>query len=715
MSQNLKNNLFRFVTLRSPQAIDEEQKELGFVQYPENSSSVFYPNPQSEASAEFVPYKTKAEVAAINTTLYGFSLWLMQNKKSLTFDKVSQKMQDVGSVLPGDLKLEVWDNLIYQTLNKISAKVREALIQMLVADKFVNYYILNYAGLPDGHGIAIEDIEKVLTRLANASVVIPKEVLIKSDAKPQEVRKLTSPEEQRLVKLLQAKYDLEVLKRLETELKNTQRDYQKQEKAAYEAALSTHEQNVKTILDAGQVQLVNRWNVADQAYEQVEKLVHDPLPDFTYVKSEEINGELLEPKLSSLGYQYLQDKGLLDLDTYSAILKELIQHINATRDSINQLEPKSSKTVQKGGAQVSVKDPFSFTLGLIDNVDAQISELVENNMPANNLSNLLPKSTESASVGDKVCYTVRLITNAMPSGVSGSRDWSFVMGFTYHDEAVSVTGISQSVTFTNDSGTTASTNYDIYGQLGETTKIRLFTDTPQITKPDSAGKPVLSGTITLSNGDTLSFSDIDIDAIATSVALDNLHGSETLTFDCEGTIDTEETTEETTEGTTKATVFGVTNLGIADFRRVEQELCCYVPGEVSHIENIMAREFKERSTTSRITSEEITERLDELERENLTDTTTTERNEMQSEVSSVINEDESRNYGANASVTGTFPGGATYSTGAHFDASSSSSSSNSNTQAQTYAQEITERAMGANCEKNTNKTHLKSLKRVCRE
>ena len=42
-------------------------------------------------------------------------------------------------------------------------------------------------------------------------------------------------------------------------------------------------------------------------------------------------------------------------------------------------------------------------------------------------------------------------------------------------------------------------------------------------------------------------------------------------------------------------VQGVVNLGIADFRRVEPEVCCYVPGEVSHIENVMAREYKERS------------------------------------------------------------------------------------------------------------------------
>ena len=102
--------------------------------------------------------------------------------------------------------------------------------------------------------------------------------------------------------------------------------------------------------------------------------------------------------------------------------------------------------------------------------------------------------------------------------------------------------------------------------------------------------------------------------------------------------------------------YGVTSLGIADFRRVEQEVCCYVPGEVSHIENVMAREFKERTTTSKITSEQITERIEELERENLTDTTTTDRNEMQTEVSQVLNEDQSQSQGGNASIGGEITG-----------------------------------------------------------
>ena len=42
--------------------------------------------------------------------------------------------------------------------------------------------------------------------------------------------------------------------------------------------------------------------------------------------------------------------------------------------------------------------------------------------------------------------------------------------------------------------------------------------------------------------------------------------------------------------------YGVRQLGIADYRKVEQSLHCYLEGEVSHIENVMAREYKEKST-----------------------------------------------------------------------------------------------------------------------
>jgi hypothetical protein len=40
---------------------------------------------------------------------------------------------------------------------------------------------------------------------------------------------------------------------------------------------------------------------------------------------------------------------------------------------------------------------------------------------------------------------------------------------------------------------------------------------------------------------------------------------------------------------------GVRNIGIADYKRVVQHVCCYEPTEVAHIENVMATEMKEHT------------------------------------------------------------------------------------------------------------------------
>jgi len=133
--------------------------------------------------------------------------------------------------------------------------------------------------------------------------------------------------------------------------------------------------------------------------------------------------------------------------------------------------------------------------------------------------------------------------------------------------------------------------------------------------------------------------------------------------------------------------FGVKNLGIADYRRVEQEVCCYEPGEVSHIENIMAREYKEKSTErSRVT--EITETSSfENETENLTDTSTTTRNEMNIEIASIMQQDMQIGINGEAHFGNTQAGG---SIGSNFGFNTSSE--NSTTQALSYAQEVTQRA-----------------------
>src|SRR5690606_11398036 len=97
---------------------------------------------------------------------------------------------------------------------------------------------------------------------------------------------------------------------------------------------------------------------------------------------------------------------------------------------------------------------------------------------------------------------------------------------------------------------------------------------------------------------------------------------------------------------------GINKIGVVDFRKVEQEVCCYVPGEVSRIENILAKEYRERSTRQLLSTENTTEFSSESEVEKLSDTTTSERNKMATEIASVLNQDKSKDYGASAGVRG---------------------------------------------------------------
>ncbi len=152
----------------------------------------------------------------------------------------------------------------------------------------------------------------------------------------------------------------------------------------------------------------------------------------------------------------------------------------------------------------------------------------------------------------------------------------------------------------------------------------------------------------------------------------------------------------------KVELYGVSNIGIGIYRKVEQEICCYVPGEVSRIENIMAREYKERQTRSLTSSETTEETTSEVEIENTTDTTTTERNEMQTEIGHVLDEDKSFSAGGSLGVS-THVFGADVNANGYIDYSSSTSSSISDSAAKTYAQDVTDRALERVVQKTTIK------------
>ena len=210
--------------------------------------------------------------------------------------------------------------------------------------------------------------------------------------------------------------------------------------------------------------------------------------------------------------------------------------------------------------------------------------------------------------------------------------------------------------------------------------------------PANTASYLLNGEVLLNDGRVLSFNQ---QVFSTRMNLGDFH----------------ETISTGDSSPSNGQVYGVTNLGIADFRRVEQEVCCYVPGEVSHIENILAREYKERSTRNLTSVETTTEETTEREVENLTDTSTTARFELQSEASTIVNEDNIQDAGGNAGVSGGNEAtGFRFNANAFFNTSSSSSTSNSNSEAQTYAEEVTERALERVVEKVTRKRTSRILK-----
>lgn len=161
-------------------------------------------------------------------------------------------------------------------------------------------------------------------------------------------------------------------------------------------------------------------------------------------------------------------------------------------------------------------------------------------------------------------------------------------------------------------------------------------------------------------------------------------------------------------------MYGIRKIGIKDYMRVEQEVCCYVPGEVSHIENVMAREFRKKLVRDLERQEFITEESEETEHEKTTDNTTTERYELQKEISQMLSKEQSKQIGITAGMN------ASYNTqvyqlgvnaGTNINFSNSSSQTQGFNQTESIAKEVVQKAT----ERIVKKMSYKRTARMLRE
>lgn len=654
METSVKNQLFKFITLRNPQLIAEEDKEPGFIFHPDETLSTFYesvktlPEDQKEAalataSANFTPFLTKTEIRSSYTNLYDFSYWLMRNKNTLSFASIQDNSQSITALAQADEVL-IWENLIYQTINKTSVDVREACIRILIANKFITAFTALSGTVANDHVFSAEE-DKEYTRRAHASVVISKILFADiSQTKPP----TSTPSMKKLQGMADAfiaKQNIEQYKTLSAELKEVEKIYKAEVQVAYDSELNTHETAVADLITNATPSYIEHTDGAGVVISRVKTYPDLEIPVFKFSKPITVNESYLNGKISTTSLDIMKDKGWDTVESFEKVQSDINKEkkkLYKTIGTYNKL--KRTKKVSLRGASLNVSEnppqPFCF----------------------NAFDNKLPTGEHGMNM------TLAVDTPGLT-----------VTAATVEIEYVSSAIIKNSLSFQ-----TLFSHSDF---------ISIFFEFDPILR--GVGTELkFSGQFTLSNGTTYDFS-------TTAIADDK------LSFKFSGCTTAQNAPAGSSLNTNR--VFGVSKLGIADFRRVDQEMCCYVPGEVSHIENVMAHEYKERETRSLNSVDTSFERTEDREVENLTDTTTTERNEMQSEVSSVLNEDQSEDFGASLGVNGKI-GGQDYNANSFANFSSSSSVSDSNSQAQTYAQEVTERAMERIVQKVSTKRTTRILK-----
>lgn len=155
-------------------------------------------------------------------------------------------------------------------------------------------------------------------------------------------------------------------------------------------------------------------------------------------------------------------------------------------------------------------------------------------------------------------------------------------------------------------------------------------------------------------------------------------------------------------GTPPPTLFGVNQIGMVDFYRVEQELACIEAGEPSRTENLLAREYKERTTRRLDVTEIETEATSESAYEQQSDLESTTRHEISSAVEEVLEQDSSRNINVNAGVSGG-PKYLQFYANTAMTFATSHSRQESRSQALQYAQSVTERVQQKIMSKTTSK------------
>ena len=650
MNQNLNNQttLFRFVSLRNPELTNKENQEKRFVFNLDVTQGYFYQqvidkNNKWEAmlaaANSFSAFNDEKEIAMSYPEHFELSDWITRNRNTFKLKELAEKLNGI-SPLSSTIEEKLWDNLYYQVLTQKDFYVKEAVMQLLVLQNILK----NTEALNEEH---------FAKQLLTAKVVLPKELFDElalmqystieeeeDNDVPKELEDACLREEARIASanietILSELNEIEINHR-ETRDKNYKAkltQFKEDNEAEMKKKIPVYQQEYDTKLRA----IGKFYKDKDISYKDsgVEKGILYENTVLSYDRTERCNKPDVEfPEFTPFKFDEPEEPSTETIKEKLAILTNQVGELNST--SITKLKQSLSSKLQGIGQQVLNNAKTSTRVVVVGGTAMQIDNFV----PVADLFKFQICNSNLTNGNVSVFMNILL-----PKGYK-------LQKFVY---------ILNNETKTN---TSFSSSYS--GNV--LTLSNMFNNTLP-----SPTQETISGTITFTNGLKYKFEKNFNSTDAVNGKLTKVEPNRDLSNEKNNDF--------------KPNTFGYRRLGIADYQKVVSKICRYEAGEVAHIENVMARELREKSTKKFQQRQVVETDSQEIEKEKMTDTSSTERFEMQTEIAKVLQQD--RQFSADASVSASF-GPVSMSAGASF--ATSVSKQESNTQSINQAKEITQRA-----------------------
>ncbi|MFC3754696.1 hypothetical protein ACFONJ_01745 [Chryseobacterium tructae] len=680
-TENTQNNtpqtLFRFVSLRNPQLTETKKLNLGFIHRPSGLTGSFdvAVNPKDPALLKFkalekavksfnpVGYKTEQEIesGALSDVLK-IGRKIAKKETLSAADEATAKSLYNSNAIQSKLG-EIWDNLIYQTVTQDNFYTKEALVHILRALHLG--YVANLPVTPELTKINGNDLK---AKALEARVVLPMKLLgdgyegdgnttppspsgnafqvnvssvgqgvINGTPIPAAVKQQLKVDGQEIAERSILSLDRNQLVALRTELEKMQKLYFSIKAKAYDAAY-------KQYLDANQAGIAAYNAQLASINAQIDKGTLSPeeiealyvaldrlaVPAFKFEYKNELNFEDIIAKLPA------------------ALLEVFIKNFTLVNNGLptereldfSKIEFVSDKEILIDKVPVSITEEYDTFLEVFETIDEQTTSKTQELFAKSPIHQMEYAKIGSVlvPVANKITYTeisgtyylkvvsrkamlltLNIVTfyyNTDSDSLALSSAIMEVIGDKQENISIPATSIVDGkVVFPpalNHMRNVSKVRINLYFKNGEHTVVEHATAPNQ----EYTGKFTFKTMVDDGEGEG---------------------GGNTGGGTGEGGGNTGGTTPQ--PGTFIPKHFGVKRLGIADYLKVVQSTHAYIPGEVTHIENVMAKEFKQKSTRRLRRSEIQTTTSKSTERETLSDTTTTTRNDMQSEVANVIQQD----------------------------------------------------------------------------